>query len=188
MQIVPDTNQYTVVAGSDIKFSWLVENATQVILFEEGQSRGGQPFDSNTTVSRVINGKTYELRATNSENKSTSAFIQIQVEPYRPDPPTSLSGKLDTATLSFTLNWFYSPENESDIKGFKIYRVPGGSDVYMAIVDENTLSPTAREWSENPTDSASCYKYYVVAVYTDIISGESQETNSSNGWNNPSCP
>jgi hypothetical protein len=181
--LIPGTNQYRVVAGSNLKLSWSVQHAAQVMLLAGGQSLGAQPFEGNTTLSTVTESKTYELKGLNAEQKSASEFIQIQIEPNTAPPPFDFAEVgLTFGHPSYEFTWAYL--HESDILGFRIYRAAGGSLDYQRLVD---LPPPARTWTD-PTPPTSCDRFYIVATYLNLITGKIEETDAgSPSWNSPGC-
>ena len=129
------------------------------------------------------------LTAENNDGQNqVFAFLQFEItSPPAPPPPSYVSGVEDAAGGTNKIVWSYSQDDRNRIDGFRIYRAdvpPGTSFVVISPV----IDAQASEWFDQV--SPTCGKgYYVVAVYTDPVSGEERETAASlTSWYSRSCP
>jgi hypothetical protein len=187
-----NTIRYRVVAGSAVKFSWNVENATAVTFVGFGE----QPFPEGnlTTVISEPRAEPYQLTATGQDGTTeASAFIQIELQAASPPPaPFGVNGTsiTSTNTVTNTLTWKYNADSENDIVGFRIYRTDVTPETgFVRIVGEDNLGSGVRQWVD--ILNSPCYRagYYVVAIYTDTTTGDTKETNASTtSWYGETCP
>jgi hypothetical protein len=177
---------YLVEGGSRVKLSWGVKDAETVTL----EGSGAQPPEGSLALpDAVVQDASYQLLAENNGGgNQVSAFIKFDVtSPPPPPEPPHVTGVEDAAAGTNRIVWSYRTEDRDSIDGFRIYRadVPPGSN-FVAVWTE--YNPNATEWTDAP--GQTCGKaYYVVAVYTDLSTGEEQETAASaTSWYSKPCP
>jgi hypothetical protein len=177
---------YEVQASSYVKLGWGVKGADVVIL----ENLGPQPAEGSLELpDAVVAATSIMLTAENNDSQNqVFAFLQFEItSPPAPPPPSYVTGVEDSAGGTNRIIWNYSQDDRDQIDGFRIYRadVPPGTD--FAVVSP-VIDPTVSEWSDQV--SPTCGKgYYVVAVYTDPVSGAEQETAASQtSWYSRSCP
>jgi hypothetical protein len=180
---------YTVVAGSNVKFSWLVLNTT--LLLFDGQPMAAVNGTADSIVQNVKAAKTYELRAANTGPIIASRFVQVAVRPKDPPPPPYNVSGVYSDTPPTLISWEYSSSDADRYKvtGFRVYRanVP---EYQFTRVAEVGLSPT--QWADplnNPPGTLGCDKaYYVVALTQDVDGLIVESAPSTNSWYSPPCP
>ncbi len=88
-----------------------------------------------------------------------------------------------------TVAWSYPVQERSRVDYFRIYRtdVPPGTDFEPVWPTEDN---TPKPFVDNLGPGKTCGKaYYVIAVYTDLVTGAERETAaSSTSWYSTSCP
>jgi hypothetical protein len=178
-QVTRSKSVYQVVAGSNVTLRWITQDADTVTLV----GVGNQPPAGTYTLSNVVVDQIFQLTA-EGDGGNVEQFLSIQVIP-KPIPPSpfNVSGT-ENAPDQVTLSWDHSAEN--DIVGFRVYRDNGSG--FSRVADESTLPSSTRQWVD-PVAVAICREYYVVAVYIEPISGNTQETSASTtSWYSLSCP
>jgi hypothetical protein len=177
---------YDVEVGSRVKLSWQVNDADTV----EVQGFGAQPAAGSVVLpDPVVAPVTYVLTAKNNNGQNVvNAFLQIEITSLEPPhAPYNVRGTEDPAGKKNKIEWSYRDLERALIDGFRIYRaeVPPGND-FVAVWTE--YNPNATEWTDQV--EKTCGKaYYVVAVYTDLTTGEEKETEaSSTSWYSQPCP
>lgn len=178
--------RYEVEVGSRVVLSWQVRNAEQVVV----QDLGTQPAEGSVVLpDRIVASGIYILTAINDGGKNTvNAFLQMDVtSPHAPPPPFNVRGTEDAAGGKNVVEWSYRDDDRVLIDGFRIYRalVPPGNEFEMVWTDYN---PYAGSWIDEA--GRTCGRaYYVVALYTDLVSGEEKETETSpTSWYSAPCP
>jgi hypothetical protein len=179
---------YDVVAGSLVVVSWGVQDAEKVFL-------DSRPLPAEGTLNLpdpVVAPDTLMLTAENNGGANqVFAFLQFEVtSPPPPPPPTFVTGEQDVVVdgaVGNKIMWSYPSEYVSAIDGFRVYRadVPPGTNY---VVVSPLIDPELSEWFDKV--SKTCGKgYYVVAVYTDPMTGAKLETAASQtSWYSRSCP
>jgi hypothetical protein len=175
---------YSVEAGARIKFSWDVQGADTVFVDPFGQ----QPATLELPLpDPVTEDRTYTLRAEKEGADPTNAFIQTTVfSPPAPPPPYNVEGTV-VAADSIQITWGYRTQDEDRIDGFRVYRanVQAGSK-FKRVGDG--IEVFKRDWTDQELDRTCGLAYYVVAFYTDPLTGEEETPASSNSWYSPPCP
>lgn len=178
-----DPIEYEVVGGTRVNLSWLVQNATRVTLWADGDSLGDQSFEGRQPRTIRNLEERYRLVAENAQGDQDVEEILVTVKQEIPPAPVNVQGEIIADTI--VIEWDFEGD-ENDIDGFRIYRavLPEGFERAVSIMD-----PGAREWEDTEDMPPTCGRaYYVVAVYTDF-NGDTQETSASaNSWYSPSCP
>jgi hypothetical protein len=180
---------YLVLAGSAVKFTWFTQDATKVTFVDFGDQ---PPSDASLTIYDVTAEKIYQIDATNDDSEVVAtAYLRVSIEPPPPpDPPDSVTGVEGAGQI--LLSWTYNTAAESEIMGFRIYRdddVRDPDNELVRIAGPDDLPPDSREWPD-PVGDVTCGKgYYVVSVYTDVLSGDELETDASrSSWYSSPCP
>src|SRR5690606_13513669 len=103
-----------------------------------------------------------------------------------PPPPSNVTGVEDSTAKTNTISWSYSPADRELITGFRIYRAnfpPGHAFTAVATLYDTTAS----EWVDS-VDPTCGRAYYVVALYTDYVTGGELETAASTtSWYSRPC-
>lgn len=179
---------YRVEAGAWMKLLWEVSSAEVVTL----EGYGPQPAQGEFALPGAITqAATYVLTAENNGGQNQiRAFVQVEVtSPPPPPPPFNVAGVEDAGAGTNKVSWSYRPQDRTRIDGFRIYRadVPPGNS-FVAVW--SLYDPNATEWTDTLAPNQTCGKaYYVVAIYTDVISSEERETAaSSTSWFSTPCP
>lgn len=200
----PGSNEYNVVAGSNVRLTWNVANeATDIILTVPGApALSGQPpqqtSHTDDNLDPVTGDLNYQLTARNEGGSDTYTII-IHAQPQEPPPPPERFVGAEYPTGSptgYLFTWEYNEIDYLDeLFGFRIYRVtPGGERI--RVEDERTLSIDMWDFqwiyyhdnSVVPTDY-HCGVYYIVAVYENMLTGRREETNSAaDSWSPWPCP
>ena len=182
---------YTVVAGSNVKFSWLVQNTT-VLLFD-GQPMAAVNGSIDSIVQNVKTPKTYELRAANAGPKPVSRFVQMTVRPKDPPPPPYNVSGIFSDTPPTLISWEYSSADADRYRviGFRIYRANVPEYQFLRVGE--LLGPNATQWPDpltNPPGTTGCNKAYYVVALTYDIDGVTliESAPSTNSWYSPPCP
>jgi len=176
--------RYSVVAGSEVILSWSTQNADGVTLFDGASSLGNFEFGGNIIIGDITTGKNYELRATNSEDKTTSSHIQLEITANTADPPFNFNEIQVSQSVGPNYEFTWSYLNEGDILGFRIYRASNDSSNYIRTTE---LGPGIRTWID-PTAATSCDKFYMVAFYLNLVTDNIEETIAGDpSWNSPGC-
>ncbi|MBN1140147.1 MAG: FHA domain-containing protein [Anaerolineae bacterium] len=170
---------YDVEAGSNVKLSWQVNGADRVTLvgYEDLPATGAK-------VVLVTIDSTFQLTAENPGGR-VNAFVVLEVYlPQPPPPPYAVTGT--EGPDGNEIRWAYSAAFEDIINGFRIYRadltVGGG---FQPVQD---VAPGVHSWLD-PISPTCDQAYYVVAVYSDPITGEERETDASaTSWYSQPCP
>ncbi|MBI5879550.1 MAG: FHA domain-containing protein [Chloroflexi bacterium] len=181
---VTNTVKYSVIAGTNVKFSWDVQNSAKVTFV----GIGDQPPNGNLLLNIRQQRSPYQLQAFNAANQSVSVFIDITVLPQpAPAAPINVTGTNGpNGGPPLTVQWSYA--GSATILGFRLYRATVPSTAYSRIVDENSLKPTIFQFAD-PVLPACGRSYYVVAVYQDILTGDIKETaRSVTTWYSRVCP
>jgi hypothetical protein len=177
---------YSVEAGSWIRLSWEAKAADVVTV----EGYGPQPAVGDLPIPEpVTRPSQYMLVAENGGGK-VSAFIQIDLEqPPAPEPPYGVVGQEDPISGTNTINWSYPNQARAKIDGFRIYRaqMPPGTDFVPVFA---LYDPNAFQWQDKLKPGETCGKaYFVVAIYTDLITGNEEETAASDtSWYSAPCP
>jgi len=170
---------YDVEAGSNVKLSWQVSGADRVTLvgYEDLPATGSK-------VVLVTIDSTFQLMAENPGGR-VNAFVVLEAYlPEPPPPPYAVTGT--EGPDGNEIRWAYSTAFEDYINGFRIYRadltVGGG---FQPVQD---VAPGIHSWLD-PISPTCGQAYYVVAVYSDPITGEERETDASaTSWYSEPCP
>ncbi len=176
-------NVYQVVAGSNVRLRWTVQNdpSNVTLVGTGGTSAGRAPTENNyfdDSLDPVENDGEYTLIAENKDGAKDQYVIEIQAVSQDPPPaPVNFKGSVVVSGTN-AFRWNYDPDFKEDIKGFRIYRsdFPGFPDFPAA--DESKLGPGDDTWTDDSGNHCGEI-YYIVAVYEDIITGAKEETDSA---------
>ncbi|MGD8597188.1 MAG: hypothetical protein PVJ26_09195, partial [Anaerolineae bacterium] len=180
------TYVYTVVAGSRVVLSWEARDAETLSI----QGFGTQPAQGSLTIpDPVTSSGSYVLTAENDGgNNQVKAFIQLNVTaPPPPSAPYNVHGIEYEAQDKNEVFWSYSSADKDRIEGFRIYRadVPPGTN----FAEAGTVSSGENKWVDENLTPTCGKAYYVVAFYTDPLTGDPRETQASDtSWYSQPCP
>ena len=187
---ISDTLVYNVVAGTPVKFSWLVRN-TLVLLFDSANVAAVNGSEDSQVALGVKQAKTYELRAANAIGVMALKFVKIVIQPKAPPPnPFNVNG-VDSAAPPLLITWEYNTAEADLIVGFRVYRASASDPNFSRVADYDVLNNAARQFTDpldNPPSATCGLAYYVVAVALDADGNLVESQPSSNSWNSGPCP
>jgi hypothetical protein len=177
---------YSVEAGSWIRLSWEAKAADVVTV----EGYGPQPAVGNLPIPEPVTRPSQYMLVAENGGGQVSAFIQIDLEqPPAPEPPYGVVGQEDPISGTNTINWSYPNQARAKIDGFRIYRaqMPPGTDFVPVFA---LYDPNAFQWQDKLKPGETCGKaYFIVAIYTDLITGDEEETAASDtSWYSAPCP
>lgn len=184
------TQVYTVVAGTNVTFSWQVGNTT--LLLFDGAPKPAVPDTIDSTNQVVKQSKFYELKAANTGPTIVTRFVQVVMSPKSPPPPPyNVTGTYTpTEAPPTVIRWEYSLSDAKNygVVGFRVYRANVPEYLFLPVGDVMNL--TEMKFSDPLDGTSGCNKaYYVVALIRDVDGITLIEsTPSTNSWYSPPCP
>jgi hypothetical protein len=171
---------YRAVAGTVVELKWDVQGSDSVTI----EGLGQRPPNGTEIVPPLVQALTYRLVAENPGG-TVDAFIQFEVIAPNPPAPTGIDGYIVDGNTALT--WQYSPAEQPNIVGFRLYRAPAppGTE-FNVIADESVLPAPARTHEDA---GVSCnFAYWITAVYYDPRTNRYLETaQSATTYYSPPC-
>jgi hypothetical protein len=189
-----DVPTYQVLAGTQVRLTWRVENPLTEVRLTDSQNDYGQRSPEDEFQLQVNQSTIFRLvvRGGGETPQTYERRIRVNVLPIpAPPPPFSVSG-VDGPTEDdpATVTWAYPGESQSNILGFRVYRASIDNFNFARVADRFELDNTKTSWVDPVTPSCN-WAYYVVAVYEDITrTGDDriQETEASpTSWYTKPC-